>query len=37
MISISGYAEDLRAAANTADMMTEIGINAFTERAKISA
>lgn len=37
MISASGYAEDLRAAANTADMMTEIGIGAFTERAKISA
>ena len=33
MISASGYAEELRIAADEAEMMTTIGINAFVERA----
>lgn len=37
MISASGYADDLRAAANEAEMMTEIGINAFTDNTGMSA
>lgn len=32
MISARGYADDLRAAADEAEKMTEIGINAFVER-----
>lgn len=36
-IMAEGYASDLRAAANEAEMMTEIGINAFVERAGMSA
>lgn len=35
MISASGYADDLRSAADDADAMTEIGIRAFVERAGI--
>ena len=37
MISAEGYADELRAAANEAEMMTEIGINAFVERTKMAA
>lgn len=37
MMSASGYADDLRAAANEADMMTEIGIKAFTDRTDMTA
>lgn len=37
MVSAEGYADELRAAANEAEMMTEIGINAFVERTKMSA
>lgn len=37
MISATGYAEELRAAANEAEMMTEIGTTVFTERAGMSA
>lgn len=37
MISASGYADDLRAAADEAEMMTEIGINAFTDNTRMSA
>lgn len=37
MIAASGYASDLRAAANEAETMTEIGINAFSERAGMDA
>lgn len=33
MISTTGYAEELRLAADEAEMMTTIGINAFVERA----
>lgn len=35
-VSAQGYADDLRAAANEAEMMTEIGINAFVERTRMS-
>ena len=37
MVSAEGYADELRAAANKAEMMTEIGINAFVERTKMAA
>src|SRR5699024_2615925 len=37
MVSAEGYAADLRAAANEAEMMTEIGINAFVERTGMTA
>lgn len=37
MVSAEGYADELRAAANEAEMMTEIGINAFVERTKMAA
>lgn len=37
MISASGYADDLRAAADEAEKMTEIGINAFVERTGMDA
>lgn len=37
MITASGYAEDLRAAADEAEMMTEIGINAFTDSTGMNA
>lgn len=37
MIGVAGYAEDLRAAANEADMMTEIGIHAFVDRTNMNA
>lgn len=37
MMSAQGYADDLRAAAEEADMMTEIGIRAFTERTGMTA
>lgn len=37
MVEASGYADDLRAAANEAEMMTEIGISAFVERAGMTA
>ena len=36
MIGASGYAEDLRRAADEADILTEIGMAAFTERANIT-
>lgn len=36
-VAAEGYADELRAAANEADMMTEIGINAFVERTKMTA
>ena len=36
MTFASGYAEDLRAAADEADVLTEIGMAAFTERAGMS-
>ena len=37
MISATGYADDLRAAADEAEKMTEIGINAFVERTGMDA
>ena len=37
MVSASGYADDLRAAADEAEKMTEIGINAFVERTGMTA
>ena len=37
MVSASGYADDLRAAADEAEKMTEIGINAFVERTGMDA
>ena len=37
MVSTSGYADDLRAAADEAEKMTEIGINAFVERTGMDA
>lgn len=37
MISASGNADDLRAAADEAEMMTEIGINAFVDRTGMTA
>lgn len=36
MVSAEGYAKDLRAAADEADLMTEVGINAFVERTGMS-
>ena len=36
MTGASGYAEDLRRAADEADILTEIGMAAFTERAEIT-
>lgn len=36
-VMAEGYADDLRAAANEAEMMTEIGITAFVERAGMDA
>lgn len=35
--SVEGNADDLRAAADEAEMMTEIGINAFVDRAGMTA
>lgn len=37
MVAASGYASDLRAAADEAEKMTEIGINAFVERTSMDA
>ena len=37
MVEASGYASDLRAAADEAEKMTEIGINAFVERTGMDA
>lgn len=37
MVSAEGYASDLRSAADEAETMTEIGINAFVERAGMEA
>lgn len=37
MIEAAGYAEDLRAAADEAEMLTDIGISAFTERTRMTA
>lgn len=37
MVSAEGYADDLRAAADEADFMTGVGINAFVERAGMDA
>ena len=37
MVAASGYADDLRAAADEAEKMTEIGINAFVERTSMDA
>ena len=37
MVSAEGYAKDLRAAADEAELMTEVGINAFVERTGLSA
>lgn len=37
MVTASGYADDLRAAADDAEKMTEIGINAFAERTGMDA
>lgn len=37
MVAASGYADDLRAAADEAEKMTEIGINAFVERTDMDA
>lgn len=37
MVAAEGYADDLRAAANEAEMMTEIGISAFVERTGMDA
>lgn len=37
MVSASGYADDLRAAAEEAEKMTEIGISAFVERTGMDA
>lgn len=36
MVGASGYAEDLRAAADDADLMTDIGIQAFVDAAGMS-
>ena len=36
MVSASGYADDLRAAADKAEKMTEIGIQAFVERTSMT-
>ncbi len=35
MISVQGYPEELRTAANEAEMFTDIGINAFVERTNM--
>lgn len=37
LVTASGYADDLRAAADDAEKMTEIGINAFVERTGMDA
>ena len=37
MVSASGYSDDLRAAADEAEKMTEIGIQAFVERTGMDA
>lgn len=37
MVSAEGYSDDLRAAANEADLMTDVGVNAFVERAGMAA
>lgn len=37
MVAASGYASDLRAAADEAEKMTEIGINAFVDRTGMTA
>ena len=37
MIGVAGYADELRAAAKEADMMTEIGIHAFLDRTNMDA
>lgn len=37
MVSAEGYAKDLRAAADEAELMTEVGINAFVDRTGMSA
>lgn len=37
MTCAEGYADDLRAAADMAEFMTDVGINAFTERAGMDA
>lgn len=37
LVTASGYADDLRAAADDAEKMTEIGINAFVERTGMTA
>ena len=36
MTGAEGYAKDLRAAADLAEFMTDVGVNAFTERAGMS-
>lgn len=36
MVSASGYAEDLRAAANDAELLTEVGLSAFTENTGLT-
>ena len=36
-ISASGYADELRAAANKAELMTEVGLNAFTDNTGMTA
>lgn len=36
-ISASGYADELRAAANEAELMTEVGLNAFTDNTGMTA
>ena len=37
MISVQGYPEELRTAANEAELFTDIGINAFVERTNMDA
>lgn len=37
IVSVDGNADDLRAAADEAEMMTEIGINAFVDRTGMTA
>ena len=36
-VSASGYADELRAAANEAELMTEVGLNAFTDNTGMTA
>ena len=36
-VSASGYADELRAAANKAELMTEVGLNAFTDNTGMTA